>query len=384
MSLINRQIAITVKSLITKYPILAITGPRQSGKTTLLKNLLPNYIYVSLEDKNERDFAVTDPKGFLKQYSSKVIFDEVQKAPELFSYLQTEVDRSGEMGQFILSGSQNFLLLEQITQSLAGRVALFKLLPFDITELKEAELLPVDWKELVLKGGYPAIYDKKLDHAVFHNNYLQTYVQRDVTELLKVQDMKRFNDFLELCAGHAGQLLNLSKLAAGCGISQPTAKSWLSILESSYIIFLLNPYHNNFRKRIIKAPKLYFYDTGLLSFLSGLRTIDDLDNPTQLGHLFENLTIAEIFKKNFHQYQLKKYWFWRDSNGNEVDLLSKQGMNFHIFEIKSTKTILYRLLKGLNYFDEISDGMTKSKTIIYGGENTHERTDFNVLSWKDL
>ncbi len=252
-----------------------------------------------MENIDQRSFALEDPVGFLKKYGSHVIFDEVQRVPHLFSYLQTLVDESGEMGQFVLSGSQNFHLLERITQSLAGRVAIFKLMPFDIPELEQAGMLLPDWRSLIVKGFYPAIYDRKLDSSVYYSNYLQTYINRDISDLTKVQDMKRFDNFLRLCAGRVGQLLNINNLANTCGISQPTAKSWLSILESSYIIFLLQPYFENFKKRIVKAPKLYFYDTGLVSFLLGLRQNDDLKNQSLVGSLFENLVVADLFKRNF-------------------------------------------------------------------------------------
>ncbi len=382
MALINRQISESFKLHLTNYPILALTGPRQSGKTTLLKNVLPDYQYVSLENSDQRSFAEEDPIGFLKKYNSHVIFDEIQRAPHLFSYLQTLVDESHQMGQFVLSGSQNFHLLAHITQSLAGRVAIHKLLPFDISELTQSDLLPQDWKSLIIKGFYPAIYDRELDHSVYYSNYLQTYIHRDVSDLTKVQDMKRFINFIGLCAGRAGQLLNISSLANESGISQPTAKSWLSILESSYIIFLLQPYFENFNKRIVKSPKLYFYDTGLVSFLLGFRSSEDLDNHSLTGNLFENLIVADIFKRNYHQYQLRDYWFWRDSNGHEIDLLTKQGGGFDIFEIKSTQTVLPRLTQGMDYFNKISNGRTKNQTVIYGGNDNQDRTNFKLKSWQ--
>jgi predicted AAA+ superfamily ATPase len=384
MSIIRRHIEKAFQDLLPKYPILAVTGPRQSGKTTLLKYLLPDFRYVSLEDTDERAFAVTDPIGFLKKYDSKVIFDEVQQAPGLFSYLQTIVDKSGEMGQFVLSGSQNFQLLERITQSLAGRVAIFKLLPFDSGELKGEGRLPSEWKSAVIKGFYPAVYDRDLNPSVFYSNYLQTYIDRDVTTLTNVQDLRRFRSFIGLCAGRCGQLLNLSNLANECGISQPTAKSWLSILESSYVVFLLPPYFENFSKRIVKTPKLYFYDTGLASFLLGLRQAEDLDDPALAGSLFENLVIADILKKNHHQYRLQEYWFWRDSAGHEVDLLTRKGGGFEVFEVKSTQTILPKLIEGMEYLTQISKGKVKSRTLVYGGSDSHDRTDFRVRAWHDL
>ncbi|MBK7475398.1 MAG: ATP-binding protein [Haliscomenobacter sp.] len=383
MPFVNRQLEASIRSLLYAYPILALTGPRQSGKTTLLKTILPDYQYVSLENSSERSFAINDPTGFLKKYSSKVIFDEAQRAPDLFSYLQTAVDESGMMGQFVLSGSQNFHLLERITQSLAGRVALFKLLPFDAWELREANLLAPGWKSLLFKGFYPAVYDRDLPPAVFYSNYLETYINRDVANLMKVHDMRLFRNFIGLCAGRVGQMLNLSHLANECGISQPTAKSWLSILESSYILFLLPPYFENFNKRIVKTPKLYFYDVGLVSFLLGMREEEDLQDYVLIGSLFENLVISNILKNNFHRYQLQEFWFWRDAGGHEVDLLTKRAGQFHVFEIKSTQTILPHLFRGMDYFDSITNGKVKTKTLVYGGADNHDRTEYRIRSWNE-
>jgi len=260
-------------------------------------------------------------------------------------------------------------------------VALFKLLPFDSQELDAVGALEQNWKQMLLKGFYPAIYDRVLPPAVFYSNYVQTYLDRDVSALSNIHDMRLFRSFLGLCAARTGQLLNLSNLALECGISQPTAKSWLSILESSYIIFLLPPYFENFSKRIVKTPKLYFYDTGLACFLLGLREMEDLEDQTLAGSLFENLVIADILKKNHHHYLLRDYWFWRDSHGHEVDLLTKRGGGFDIFEIKSTQTILPKLLTGLNYFSEIAQGKVKTRTIVYGGSDSHQRTDYAVRTW---
>ncbi len=272
-------------------------------------------------------------------------------------------------------------MLEKITQSLAGRVAIFKLLPFDNAELKNSKLLEDDWKKLLYKGYYPAIYDRGLEPRIFYNNYLQTYIDRDVTALTKVQDVGKFRNFLGLCAARSSQIFNLSHIANECGISQPTEKSWLSILESSYIIFLLRPYFENFSKRVIKSPKIYFYDVGLLSFLLGIRSLDELDNKQLLGNLFENLVVADMIKKNHHQYSLKEYWFWRDSNGHEIDLLTKTGSSFDIYEIKSTSTIQSKLFKGLDFFDGISDGRVQNKTIVYSGEQIQNRSKYKILPW---
>lgn len=381
--MINRKITEIIRSYLSKYPIITLTGPRQSGKTTLLKQIFPGYRYVSLENPNIRTFANDDPVAFLKEYDSQVILDEVQQVPQLFSYLQTIVDESGHMGQFILSGSQNFNLLHHITQSLAGRTALFKLLPFDSNELDAAGLLKENWKSQLIKGFYPAIYDRDLNPSSFYDNYIQTYIDRDVVSLTNVQDLRRFRNFLGLCATRNGQLLNISNLANESGISQPTAKSWLAILESSYIVFILQPYFQNFGKRIVKTPKLYFYDVGLVSYLLGLREAADMKDRNLVGSLFENLVIADLMKKNHHDYLLRNYYFWRDANGHEVDLLYKDGVNFDIYEIKSTQTILPKLFKGLDYFEKVVNSKVSRKTLVYGGSENQNRTHYDVRRWND-
>lgn len=382
--MIQRQIVGIINELSSKFPVIALTGPRQSGKTTLLKNTFPDYQYVSLEDIDNRDFAQNDPKGFLKLYREKVIFDEVQRVPHLFSYLQTIVDERRLMGQFILSGSQNFQLLQNITQSLAGRVALFKLLPFDFTELRNVNLLPNDYPDLLVKGAYPALYDRQIPSNVFFANYIQTYIERDAVELIHIRELRQFRSFLGLCAGRIGQLLNINALANECGISQPTAKAWLSVLESSYITFQLPPYFKNFSKRIVKSPKLYFYDTGLACHLLGIKTSTDLLHNPLKGSLFENLIIAEFYKQNEHRYQHQDFYFWRDSNGNEVDLLRPEGMTFDIFEIKSSQTILSDQFKGLKFLQEIAQEAVAAKTLIYGGNEIQHRSHYTVSGWNQF
>lgn len=381
---IPRQITPIIKAQQSKFPILAVTGPRQSGKTTLLKEVFDDYRYVSLENPNIRSFASEDPVGFLNQYDQKVIFDEVQRVPVLFSYIQSRVDESGMMGQFILSGSQNFHLLNSITQTLAGRVALFKLLPLDFTELKGKDLLAGSYTQASIKGFYPAIFDRDIDPIVFYANYIQTYIEKDVTELLNIRDLKVFRTFLGLCAGRAGQLINFSALANECDISHVTAKAWLSILESSYIIFLLQPYHQNFNKRLIKTPKLYFYDTGLLNHLLGIRTADELEENRLKGHIFENMVLAEYQKKNYHLYLHYDYYFWQDSNAHEVDLLMKNGQGFSIVEIKATQTVSAGLFKEMDRFEAIAAPTDVNKTLVYGGAENEKRTKYSVLSWKNI
>lgn len=288
------------------------------------------------------------------------------------------------MGQFILSGSQNFHLLNSITQTLAGRVALFKLLPLDFTELKTNNLLADTYAEACLKGFYPAIFDRDIDPVVFYANYVQTYIEKDVTELINIRDLKQFRTFLGLCAGRAGQLLNVSALANECDIAHNTAKAWLSILESSYIVFLLQPYHQNFNKRLIKSPKLYFYDTGLLSYLLELRTADELVENRLKGQIFENMIVSEYQKKKHHLYLHQDYYFWQDSNGPEVDLLMKKSQGFAVFEIKATQTIMSGLFKEMDRFEEIAAPAQVSKTLIYGGTEDEKRTKYSIISWKNV
>lgn len=382
--MIERQIVQSIHRLKDKFPVLAVTGPRQSGKSTLLKKIFPTYRYISLEDPDNREFAESDPKGFLKLYSEQVILDEIQRIPNLFSYIQSKVDESKIMGQYILSGSQNFHLVEKITQSLAGRVALFKLLPLDFKELAHHQLLPSRYIDLMLKGFYPAMYDRQIDPTDFYSNYIQTYVQRDISQLINIQDLNLFKTFIQLCAGRSGQILNLSALANECGISQPTVKSWLSILESSFIIFQLQPYFQNFNKRVIKTAKLYFYDTGLLCFLLRIRDAHALMTSDYKGALFENMIIAEFQKQNYHNYLHQDFYFWRDSNGNEVDLLIPNESGFDIFEIKASETILKQQFKGLEYLENIAQGSVTKKTLIYGGEESQIRTNYSINAWHDL
>jgi uncharacterized protein len=351
----------------------------------LLKKLFPDYRYVSLENPDARDFALKDPNGFLAEYNDQMIFDEVQQAPAIFSYLQTLVDsRPDRMGGFILSGSQNFHLMERITQSLSGRVALFKLFPLDIQELKDANLLAEDPFDQLLHGFYPALYDRKISPGVFYSNYVQTYVNRDVTELMTVKDLRQFQNFLSLCAARAGQLLNLSALANEAGISQPTAKSWLSALESSYITFQLYPFHKNFSKRVVKTPKLYFYDTGLLAFLLKIKTRASLLTHPVKDVLFENMIVAEFHKQMHHGYQNQSPWFWRDNHGDEVDLLLDQGLSLDVFEIKASETVFTKNFKGLTKFEEISDIPLNTKGLINAGDLNQKRSHGQVISWRDF
>jgi predicted AAA+ superfamily ATPase len=380
----NRIIKKEMDIYLAKYPVLVLTGPRQSGKTTFLRSQFPKYTYVNLENLDNRNYAIQDPNGFLTQYNAYVIFDEVQRVPELFSYLQTKVDEDKIMGQYILSGSQNFHLMRNITQSLAGRVALFKLLPFDNKEMFDAGWLNDDYSFNLQKGFYPAIYDRKIPSKVFYSNYLQTYVERDLSELIHVKDLKQFRNFILLCAARVGQLLNLNSLANECGISQPTAKSWISVLETSYIVYQLQPYHSNFNKRITKSSKLYFYDTGLLCFLLKINDPMSLKISTHKGSLFENYVINEFIKQNYHQNLMLDFYFWRDAVGHEVDFIWQKTEKLNLVEIKASETIMPEMFKGLGYFEKFIPNLIDSKTVVHTGLFNQNRTAGKALSWKNI
>jgi len=381
---IARELSVSLLEYRAKYPIIAVTGPRQSGKTTMLKHAFPEYKYVSLENPDIRSFAENDPNGFLQIYAEYVILDEVQRVPSLFSYLQTRVDESGIMGQYILSGSQNFHLMQNISQSLAGRVAIFRLFPFDFQEMESADLVSANYADHILKGFYPAIFDRQIPSKIFYENYIQTYIQRDVSQLISIKNLRLFKNFLSLCATRAGQLLNLNSLARECGITQPTAKSWLSALESSYVVYQLFPWHKNYSKRIVKTPKLYFYDTGLLCHLLNISDMHQIVLSPSKGSLFENMMVSEFIKRMNHKYDLQDIWFFRDSAGNEVDLLVNKGRELVLYEFKAGQTILKDMFKGLSWFSRLQHEENITKILVYGGSENQIRQTGTVLSWKSF
>lgn len=380
--MIPRTVAHKVKSLATHYPVVMITGPRQSGKTTLCRSVFPKKKYVLFEDPDTREFATTDPRGFLAQYPDGAIFDEIQRVPDIVSYLQGQVDRVKQNGQFILTGSHNLLLSQTVSQSLAGRVAVITLLPFSLAELLPS-VASMSTDDLMVHGFYPRIYDEKLDPNNAMRFYFQTYVERDVRDLLHVKDVVRFQTFVKLCAGRIGQLLNLSALGNEAGVSHQTARDWLSILEISFIVFRLQPYHNNFNKRVVKTPKLYFYDTGLASYLLGIENVRQMERDPLRGNLFENMIIADIAKMQYNQVRDVSLSFFRDSKGNEVDLLVPGPHELTAIEIKSGQTIVPDYFKGLHHFNAVAKRIHTAGTyVVYGGEELQCRDFASVIPFK--
>lgn len=382
--MVKRHVAQILKIIAEKFPVITVTGPRQSGKTTLCKSVFPNYEYVSLENPDNKDFALEDPRGFLKQYSSKVIIDEAQHAPQLFSYIQEIVDNSKEKGQFILSGSQNFLLLDKISQSLAGRTYIFHLLPFSLEELKPTKYYSKNIDENIFKGGYPRLYNDGLEPKEFFPSYIQTYIERDIRSITNIQDLSLFKQFIKLCAGRTGQILNTNSIGNQLGIDHKTVKRWLSILETSFIIYLLKPWYKNFNKRIIKSPKLYFYDTGLVCNLLGIKSENDVKNHFAKGALFENFVITELLKSNLNKQKNSDFYYWRNKNGNEMDLIIENGMKISFIEIKSSQTINATFFKGLNYLNSISNTLATNNYLIYGGDKVQQRSNSLVIPWSHL
>lgn len=380
--MIQRDAEKTIHRLLRGFPIVTITGPRQSGKTTLAKAIFADKPYASLEDPDIRLFAKEDPRSFLERFPDGAVLDEVQRGPELLSYLQSRVDADGRMGLYILTGSQQFGLLSGITQSLAGRTAFMELLPFSLSELKKAELLPTHADTILHKGCYPPLYDRDLLPHTWFSAYTSAYVERDVRQILKIQELETFQRFIRLCAGRTGQLLNYSSLASECGITHNTVKAWISVLEASYILFLLRPHHANSKKRLVKMPKLYFYDVGLASWLLGIRTAEQITTHPLRGSLFETFIIAELIKSRLNQGERPDLFFWRDSNGNEVDVIAEQGGKLMPLEIKSGKTLTKESTSSLKKWIALAKNESISPTLIYGGEESYKINDIQITGWQ--
>jgi uncharacterized protein len=380
--MIERQLASKLTAMREKFPVLFLTGPRQSGKTTLLKNIFKDLPYFSLEEPDLRSFILSDPRGFLSNLPKGAILDEAQRAPELFSYIQSIVDQNSDV-YFVLSGSQNFLLSDQISQSLAGRTSVQKLLPLSFNELKTANISFETVDEGLFSGGYPRLYDKKIEPPDFFPSYIETYVQRDVRTLKNITDLNRFVQFMGLCAGRNGQILNYQALANDAGLNVSTVKDWLTILQASYILFLLPPYHVNFNKRIIKSSKLYFYDTGLAISLLGLTRKEDVFNYYAKGALFENFVIAETLKHYWNQGLPMNAWFWQDQSGREIDLLVKEGNDFKAFEIKSGQTFNPSYFNNLVYWQGLSGEKAENCAVVYGGDHSFNTSNGQLIGWRD-
>lgn len=382
--MIQRSAEARLKKLGRSFRSVAVIGPRQSGKTTLCRLVFPTKPYVSMENPDVLEFAKADPRGFLAQYKNGAILDEVQRAPHLFSYLQQILDETNKKGLFILTGSNNFLLQQNITQTLAGRVGYLQLLPFSIDELKQAGKLKPNYLQAIVTGGYPEIIAKKVNPNDWYSNYISTYVERDVRLLKNISNVSLFLKFIRLCAGRAGSVLNLNSLANDCGIDQKTATHWMAVLQASFVVYMLKPYHNNYNKRLIKSPKLYFVDTGLACSLAGIENARQLTNHPFKGHLFENLLVMEALKKRMNLGLQDNLFYWRDKTGNEVDLLAEGSTSITAYEIKAGETISTDYFKGLLYYA----GVEKKKTklyLLYGGKEVQKRSNgVLVHPWNEV
>lgn len=380
--MIVRAAVATLLKLAAWYPAVALTGPRQAGKTTLAKAVFPDKPYRSLEDLDQREFAASDPRGFLGQFPDGAILDEAQRAPDLFSYLQTRLDADRRMGLFILTGSQQFGLNQGIAQSLAGRVGYLHLLPFAYGEML-GEFAPDGLESMLLRGFYPPLFDRAIPSHVWYADYVATYIERDLRQLVHVRDLTVFQRFLRMCAARSGQMLNLSALAADCGITHNTAKSWISILEASYLVTLLPPWHRNLGKRLVKTPKLYFLDTGLAAWLAGLRRADDLTLGNLRGPLFETWVVGEFVKHRRNHALPNELYFWRDSAGNEIDLLVEHGPEtVFAVECKAGQTVAADWFKPVQGFCKASGA--PGSALVYGGEIGQPRGQTPVFGWREI
>jgi predicted AAA+ superfamily ATPase len=381
--MIVRDAEQTIRTLLRGFPIVTITGPRQSGKTTLARMVYGEKPYASLEEPDLRLSARDDPRSFLERFPDGAVLDEVQRSPELFSYLQTRVDADGRMGLFILTGSQQFGLLSGITQSQAGRTAFVELLPFSLPELAHAGRLPTHADNLLLSGCYPPLHDRDISPRAWFSAYVTAYIERDVRQMLKVQELETFQRFVRLCAGRTGQLLNLSSLSVECGITHNTAKAWISVLEASYIVFLLRPHHANFNKRMVKSPKIYFYDVGLVSWLLGIQTPEQVETHPQRGNIFETCIVAELMKSRLNRGERPNLYFWRDSNGSEIDVIVEQGTRLLPVEIKSGKTLTREAFAGLVKWSLLAGEASAEPVLIYGGADSYRQSGVKVVGWRE-
>lgn len=375
-----REIETELKELAQSYPVVTIIGPRQSGKTTLVQHVFPNKPYVNLEAPDVRELALADPRGFLAKYINGAILDEIQRTPALLSYLQILVDEKQAKGMFVLTGSHQFDLHQAITQSLAGRTALLTLLPLSLVELEKVGI-QLDLDDALLKGGYPRIFKDQLDPTKAYRNYFQTYIERDLRQLIHVKDLIQFQRFIRLCAGRIGQLLNLERLSNEVGVAANTIKHWISILEASFIILRLQPYFENFGKRIIKAPKLYFTDVGLASYLLGIENTVQMSRDPLRGNLVENLVLLELIKGRLNQGLDPQLYYFRDTHGNEVDFIFQSGNQLVPMEVKSSMTFNKDFVAGLEYFQKLVGKRSTKGFLIYAGPQEQSIGKFELIHY---
>lgn len=382
--MIPRHLEKPILKAVKSYPVLLITGPRQSGKTTLIKSIFKEYKYLNLEFPDTRSYAKEDPRNFLSEIASGIIIDEVQYAPELLSYIQGMVDEQNLIGKVILTGSQNINIMEQVSQSLAGRVAVFELLPLSYSELKD--IVPFDdINQLLFQGQYPRQYDHLgLDIALWLKNYTQTYIQRDVRQLVNLRDIDKFSTFLKLCAGRIGQLVNYASLGNEAGLDAKTVAHYLNVLKESYIVFTLAPYYKNFNKRLVKTPKIYFYDTGLACSLLGINTAESLKTHYMNGALFENWVLTELYKHYSNQALTFPFYFWRDRTGNEIDVLLESENKYLLTECKYSSTYHSSFFKMNQYWNNLNIKAPFRNAVIYGGDESFKTKNGHLYSWKDF
>lgn len=380
--MIDRKALSTLHRLAKGFPIVTLTGPRQAGKTTLARMAFPDKAYVSLENPEEREFAETDPKSFLQRFPQGAIFDEVQRCPALFSWLQGWVDERRLMGDFILTGSQQFELTSRISQSLAGRVGRVELLPLCAGELSDAGHLPDSLEACLWQGAYPALFDRNIAPGDWFANYTATYLERDVRQLISVRNLDQFQRFVKMCAARSGQLLNMASLGADCGISAVTVREWLAVLEASYLVLRLPPYHQNFGKRLVKTPKLYFLDTGLMAWLLGIRDAESIVIHAARGPLFETWVVSELIKQRLNAGEVADFYFWRDSTGHEVDLVFETASGLQAIEIKSGATFSSDWPASLMKWRKLGDMNAPEPWIVHGGEGDYRRQECRSIGWQ--
>jgi predicted AAA+ superfamily ATPase len=386
--MITRTLEKKLRELAGYYPAVVVTGPRQSGKTTLCRMTYPDKPYVSLEAIDIRDFAHSDPRGFLAEYADGAIIDEIQHVPELLTYLQSDMDARPDPGRFILTGSQHFGLSHSIAQSLAGRCGILVLLPPSLEELSAFPSAPADLFPLLRQGAYPRIYDRGIPASQWLADYTTTYLQRDVRQVVNVGDLQAFSGFLKLCAGRTAQEINLSRLGSDAGVSHNTARSWLSVMETSYIIHRLPAWHTNIRKQVVKAPKLHFFDSGLVCYLLGIREPEHLRLHPLRGAIFESWVVSEIYKSFVHSGLQPSLFHYREARGPEIDLLIERGEKLDVVEIKSGATTCSDFFKSIKRFSDRMKGAGKKHSlrnhVVYGGEGSQQRSDAQVLSWRHI